>query len=142
MVSYEEIAKYAFMAFAIISIVAGLAIGYMAWDSSDYARENYPYGFMYPSDAVADANGTIMLIMLILGAIVGLISVTAKEVTPFLIAAIALLVIDKDIFAPLARLHDLLAYWSWGIVSYIIAFAAPAAIIIAIKSVWAIAKEK
>jgi hypothetical protein len=138
MVSYEEIAKYAFMAFAIISIVAGLAVGYMAWDSN----ANYPKGFTEPSDAVADANGTIMLIMLILGAIVGLISVTAKEVTPFLIAAIALLVIDKDIFAPLARLHDLLAYWSWGIVSYIIAFAAPAAIIIAIKSVWAIAKEK
>jgi len=138
MVSYEEIAKYAFMAFAIISIVAGLAIGYMAWDSNP----NYPNGFMSPSDAVADANGTIMLIMLILGAIVGLISVTAKEVTPFLIAAIALLVIDKDIFAPLARLHDLLAYWSWGIISYIIAFAAPAAIIIAIKSVWAMAKEK
>ncbi|MEM2917724.1 MAG: hypothetical protein QXN63_05165 [Candidatus Bathyarchaeia archaeon] len=138
MVSYEEIAKYAFMAFAIISIVAGLAIGYMAWDSNN----KYPYGFTNPTDAVADANGTIMLIMLILGVIAGLISVTAKEVTAFLIAAIALLVVDKDIFAPLARLHDLLAYWSWGIVSYIIAFAAPAAIIIAIKSVWAIAKEK
>jgi hypothetical protein len=69
----EEIAKYAFMIFAIVAIVAGLAVGYMAYDAGTWGGD------------VADIHGYIMLVMLILGIIVGLVSITAKEVTPFLI---------------------------------------------------------
>jgi len=134
MVTYEEIAEYAFMAFAIIAIVAGLAIGYMAYDANLH----------WLDDSVADANGYVTLIMLILGIIVGLISVTAREVRPFLIAAIALMVagVGLDVWAPLVKIHELLYYWSTAILSYIVAFAAPAAVIIAVKSVWAITREK
>jgi len=142
MVTTEQIAEYAFIAFVAIAIIAGLAIGYMAWDSSDFARDNYPWGFENPTTAVADANGWIMLIMLILGVIIGIVSITAKEVAPFLLASIALLVIRAEIFAPLAQIHDLLAYWSWGIIHYIVAFAAPAAVIIAIKSIYVMTRGK
>jgi hypothetical protein len=134
---YEEIAKYAFMAFAAIAIVAGLVVGYMAYDK-------HPLGFADPD--VADIHGYIMLIMMILGIIVGLVSITAKEVTPFLIAAIALIVTGTGIgvWAPLLLVEALqwLYYMATGILAYFVAFAAPAAVIIAAKSIWALAKEK
>jgi hypothetical protein len=132
--TWEEIAKYAFMAFAAIALIMGLIVGYMAYDAS--------LGWADPS--VADINGYVMLIMLILGIIVGLVSVTTKEVTPFLIAAIALIVTGTGIsvWSPLSKVHELLYYWATAILTYFVAFAAPAAVIIAAKSIWAIAKEK
>ena len=132
---YEEIAKYAFMAFAAIALIAGLAVGYMAYDK-------HPYGFADPD--VADIHGYIMLTMMILGIIVGLVSITTKEVTPFLIAAIALIVtgVSTNVWSPLSKVHELLYYWATAILTYFVAFAAPAAVIIAAKSIWAITKEK
>ncbi len=133
MVTYEEIAEYAFMIFVVIAIIAGLAIGYMAYDAGTW---NDP--------SVADANGYVTLFMLILGIIVGVISITAKEVTPFLISAIALMVtrVGLDVWEPLEKVHELLYYWATGILNYIVAFVAPAAVIISIRSVWALAKKK
>lgn len=139
MVTYEEMAEYAFMIFVAIAIIAGLAVGYMAYDAALHWQDT----------AVADANGYVTLLMLILGIIVGLISITAKEVTPFLIAAIALMTtrvglgsVTGDVWAPLSKVHELLYYWATGILNYIVAFVAPAAVIIAIRSVWALARKK
>lgn len=142
MVTYEEIAEYAFMIFVVVAIIAGLAIGYMAYD----ANSTYPFGFLDPD--VADYRGYVTLIMLILGIIVGLISITAKEVTPFLISAIALMVArigigtEADVWAPLGEVHMLLPYWATEILNYIVAFAAPAAVIIAFRAVWGLARKK
>ena len=134
MMSYEEIAKYAFMIFAIVAIIAGLAVGYMAYDAGTWAGD------------VADIHGYVMLVMLILGIVVGLVSITAKEVTPFLIAAIALIVtgITADVWSPLQNVEvlEILYYVGTTILWYFAAFAAPAAVIISMKSIWAIAKEK
>jgi hypothetical protein len=134
MVTYEEIAEYTFMAFVVIAIIAGLAIGYMAYDATRHWND----------PAVADANGYVTLIMLILGIIVGLISITAKEVGQFLIAAIALMVtrVGLDVWEPLDKIHGLLHYWATGILNYIVAFVAPAAVIISIKSIWVLARKK
>jgi len=145
MVTLEEIAKYAFMAFVAIAIIAGLAIGYMAYDAvNDYSAT--PNGFADPD--VSKNNGYVTLIMLILGIIVGLVSVTAKEVAPFLVSAIALMVARigigtvADVWAPLAEVSDLLPYWATAILNYIVAFVAPAAVILAIRSVWVLARTK
>lgn len=136
MVTTDEIAEYAFMAFVAIAVIAGLAVGYMAFAEKSWTS----------TTAVADANAYVTLIMLILGIIVGLISITTKEVRPFLIAAIALIVtgVGVDVWSPLNNIAalQLLYYWATGILNYIVAFAAPAAVIIAIRSIWAIAKEK
>jgi hypothetical protein len=81
--------------------------------------------------------------LLILGVIVGLVSVTVKEVTSFLLATIALIVASiSNVWEPLTSIHSLLAYWAGGILSYIVAFAAPAAVIIAVKAILAMTKEK
>ena len=131
----EEIAKYAFMALAAIAIVAGLIVGYMAYDAGSWV-----------DPSVADIHGYLMLVMVILGIVVGLVSITTKEVTPFLIAAIALIVTGTGIgvWSPLLAVEalEILYYLATAILTYFVAFAAPAAVIIAGKSIWAIAKEK
>jgi len=131
---YEQIAKYAFMAFAAIALIMGLVVGYLAYDAGTWAGD------------VADIHGYIMLVMLILGIIVGLVSITAKEVTPFLIAAIALVVtgVSASVWAPFLAVEalEILYYLGTTILNYFVAFAAPAAVIISMKSIWAIAKEK
>jgi hypothetical protein len=142
MVTYEEIAEYAFMAFVVIAIIAGLALGYMAYG----ADPDYPGGFADPDIKVY--RGYVTLIMLILGIIVGLISITAKEVQPFLIATIALMVARigigtaADVWGPLGEVHMLLPYWATEILNYMVAFVAPAAVIIAIRAVFALASKK
>ena len=138
----EQIAEWAFMIFVVIAIIAGLSIGYLAWD----ANNTYPLGFA--DETVADYRGYVTLIMLILGIVVGIVSITAKEVKPFLIAAIALMVARigigtaADVWAPLGEVHMLLPYWSTEMLNYIVAFVAPAAVIIAFRAVYALAKEK
>lgn len=124
----EEIARWAFIAFVAIAIIMGLSVGYMVYNADPNS---------------ADVNGWITLIMLILGIIVGITSITTKEVTPFLTATIALIVATSaNVWAPLNNIHELLYYWATYILNYIVAFAAPAAVIIAVKSVFAVAREK
>jgi len=124
----EQIARWAYIAFVAIAIVMGLAVGYMA----------------YSGESVVDINGWVTLIMLILGVIIGLTSITEKEVTPFLIVTIALIVAatSANVWSPLSNIHELLYYWATAILNYIVAFAAPAAVIIAIRALLPMAKEK
>ncbi len=127
----EKMAEWAFIIFVIVAIIAGLAVGYMAWPESGM-----------DTTTVLDINGWMLLIMLILGVIVGVVSISTKEVMPFLIAAIALITIRGEIFAPLERIHAILMYMSMYTVNYIVAFVAPAAGIIAIRQVYTLAKTK
>ena len=123
----EQIARWAYIAFVAIAIIMGLAVGYMA----------------YSGESVVDINGWVTLIMLILGVIIGLTSITEKEVTPFLIVTIALIVATSaNVWQPLSNIHELLYYWAHYILNYIVAFAAPAAVIIAIRALLPMAKEK
>lgn len=129
----EQVSRWTFIAFVIIAIVMGLVIGFMAYSADLH----------WNAPLVADSNGAVTLVMLILGVIVGFTSITGKEVTPFLIATIALIVATvTDVWSPLSRIHELLYYWATGIVNYIVAFAAPVAVIIAINAVFAMAKAK
>ncbi len=125
---YERIARWAFAAFVVIAIVMGLVVGYMA----------------YGADAnVSNVNAYVTLILLILGIFVGLVSITMKEVQPFLIVVIALIVAGiSNVWQPLNTIHPLLYYWAYAILSYITAFVAPAAVIIAIRSIFAMEKAK
>jgi DMSO reductase anchor subunit len=124
---YERIARWAFFAFVIIAIVMGLVIGYMVYNGND----------------VSNADADVTLILLILGIVVGLISITVTEVTPFLIAAIALIVASvSNVWAPLNTIHALLYDWAAAILKYIVAFVAPAAVLIALRSMFKMEKAK
>ena len=127
-------ARWAFLAFVVIAIVMGLVVGYMAYSAT----------FHWSDTNVSNTDAYVMLVLLILGIIVGLISVGVKDVTPFLIATIALVVAGtlSNVWQPLGTIHELLYYWAFAILKYIVAFATPAAVIIAARLVFSITREK
>lgn len=136
----QEIARWAFIIFIVVAVVAGLVLGYSAYDSYVLTPTDPPANW---AENIATNDGYVLFAMLILGVIIGLTSITRKEVTAFLIATIALLVASaSNVWAGLWYLHPLLFFWASAILSYIVAFAAPAAVLIAIKSVLVMAKEK
>ena len=121
----EKVSEWAYILVVIIAILMGLVVGYMAWSGS-----------------VGSVDGIVMLIMLVLGTIIGLLSITTKEVTPFLIATIALVVAaSADVWSPLESIHPLLSSLATYVLKYIVAFAAPAAVVVAIKSVFNMIRE-
>jgi hypothetical protein len=125
----EQITRWVYILFVVIAIIMGLAVGYMAYNGDPNT---------------ANLAGWVTLVMLILGIISGLTSITVKEVTPFLIASIALMVAGTGtgVWEPLINISDLLFWWATYILNFIIAFAAPAAVLIAIKSLLIMVKEK
>jgi len=122
----EKIARWAFLLFVVLAFVMGIAIGVMKESSVSYASSTEAY---------------VTLILLILGTIVGFVSITSKEVMPFLIATIALVVTgNATIWGSLQLIHPILRTWVITILNLIAAFAAPAAIINAVRAVFAMTK--
>jgi hypothetical protein len=115
-----KIGEWAFIAFIIIAILAGLAAGMGG----------------------GTALGWVTLVMVILGIIVGLTTITTKEASTFLMAAIALLVANgggiflviDQVIAPIGTIIN-------AILNNIAAFVAPAAIILAVKAIIGITKK-
>jgi len=88
-------------------------------------------GILWPS------NTTIIIVLLILGILIGLLNITAKETMLFLIAVIALIVVG-NVFAPLKVLS--VGVYLGNILSYIAILVSPAAVIAAIKALWAVGR--
>jgi hypothetical protein len=90
---------------------------------------------------VSRDNGTIVLVLVILGIIVGLFNITSREMIPFLVAAVALVVVGTvGAFASLDDIIDGLGRVLNGMVDYIAVFMTPAAILTAIRVVWSLAR--
>ncbi len=116
----ETIGRWAFIAGVIIAIIAGIA-----------AAVGGPMG------------GWVPLVMLILGVIVGLTTITEKETTPFLVAAIALLVANGG--RAFLLVDDVLPGAGTAIDTILVtlaAFVAPAAIIMSIKAIYNIGRTR
>jgi len=136
----QEIARWAYVLFVLIAVLAGFILGFSAHDSYVLTPADPPVNW---AENIKTNDGYVLFGMLVLGSVIGLTSITRKEVSGFLIATIALLVASgANVWAGLWYLHPLLFFWASAILSYIVAFAAPAAVIIAIKSVLDMAKEK
>jgi len=136
----QEIARWAYVIFIVVAVLAGLILGYSAYDSYVLTPTDPPANW---AENIKTNDGYVLFAMLILGLVVGLTSITRKEVTAFLISTIALVVASAaNVWAGLWYLHPLLFFWASAILSYIVAFAAPAAVLISIKSVLAMTKEK
>jgi hypothetical protein len=83
----------------------------------------------------------IVLTLVIVGILVAVLNVTGKEVLPLLIAAIALIVVGLTSgFEPLNKFGGGAGDRLNEIVAYIAIFITPAAIISAIRAVWAVAR--
>jgi len=106
-----KVGEYAFLAGIALAILAGLALMTGGW---------------------------VAVVLAILGLIVGLLNISAKETMPFLLASIALLLVGS---AGLENL-PLVGVFIAPIIANIEAFVAPAAFVIALKTVFDLAKKK
>jgi len=92
----------------------------------------------------SDVTSIMMLGLVILGVLVGFLNITAKEVTEFLVAAIALIVM-----ASISQSLVVIDMYITGLgtlmqstLSFIAVFVAPAALIVAIKAIIKLAEEE
>jgi len=108
----SKIGHYAFLLGVILAIITGFFPGVVAYS---------------------------VTILVILGLIVGFLNVTAKETHGFLVAAIALMVAGGAGLGAItwAGIGDYLT----RILGHIVIFVAPAAIVVALKSVIALAED-
>ena len=110
--------EWAYLISIVIAVLAGLATA-TGWSSA-----------------------WVTLLLVILGVIVGLLNVTEKESQPFLLAAVALLVAGTASFAALNTAIAPLGTLLDQVVGNLSVLVAPAAVILAVKSTWAMASGK
>jgi hypothetical protein len=94
-------------------------------------------GIMAALGMAAGFMTAIIIILIILGLIIGFLNITAKEILLFLVATIALIVAGS-VFAPLTTLS--IGKILDQILVLIATLMAPAAIVAAIKALWAVGK--
>ncbi|MBS3057426.1 MAG: hypothetical protein J4415_02250 [Candidatus Diapherotrites archaeon] len=125
MADLEKIGGYAFLLGVVIAVIAGLLVSL---------------------EAVAANAAWITLVLVILGLIVGFLNIKDKQVTNFLVAAIALLALSisagglvslgtVEVLIPLAAVLV-------AMVGNVAVFVMPAALIVALKEVYNIASGK
>jgi hypothetical protein len=115
----EKVGEWAFLLGIVVAVLAGLA-----------------------GSAVAAWIGGISLLLVVLGIIVGLLNISEKETTSFLVAVAALIVASLGSFAVLDTVVAPLGTIIDAIVGNIAVFAAPAAVIVAVKAIAALAGKK
>ncbi len=122
----RKVGHYSFLVGVILALVLGL-----------FSEEI--------SSASASWSLRIMFVLVILGLIVGLLNIQHKEMTEFLLAAIALMIVapamnvvsltlDKFVLGSGSFLRSML--------SYLIIFIVPAVLIVAVKVIVELAEEK
>jgi hypothetical protein len=107
----ERIGEWAFILGVLLAILAGLFLGPEGW---------------------------VAALLVALGAVVGLLNVSERETTPFLVASVALLLAGSAGLETLPLIGTFLA----PILSNLVAFVAPAAVIVAIKAVYDLARKR
>lgn len=112
----QRIGELAFIGFVIIAILAGMAT---------YASPDTSYGI-------------VTAVMVVLGALVGLINISEKETIPFLVASIALLAAGTANFGSLGVPGKVIS----NILDFVGAFVSPAAVIVGLKAIYSIGAKK
>jgi hypothetical protein len=88
-------------------------------------------------------NAVTTTVLVVLGLIVGFLNVTGRETTPFLLAAIALVIVTSPNLGAgsLSNVSGVGPYLQ-GILSAITLFVIPATIIVALKAIYALAHDE
>jgi len=128
-----QVGHIAFLTGIIIAIVVGLVAPSLANVLADLNYSN-------PDRQAALFNESAAITLILLGLLVGIVNITSKEVTEFLVASIALLVIANSIqFAFAVRYVGVTLS---SIIGFVNVFVAPAALITAIKAVYDLASRR
>jgi hypothetical protein len=88
-------------------------------------------------------NDVTTTVLVILGLIVGFLNVTGRETTPFLLAAVALVIVTSPNLGggSLGGVASVGPYLQ-GILGAMTIFVIPATIIVALKAIWALAHDE
>jgi hypothetical protein len=121
----------AFIAGIILAIIAGIAV------EPRTILEIDPDIVVGPAKH-PDTVATMVLILAILGIIVGILNITAKEVLLLMVAAIALLVVGNNGFDILDKVVGGLGTTITDILYYFGRLMAPAAVIAAVRALFAV----
>lgn len=124
----------------------------MASDESKYGEWAFLLGVVIAlivglfSSQLEPNTGVVFGVLALLGLVVGLLNITEKEINSFLIASIALLA-SSSALASLTELFTRLSIpqmgvWISGFVGALGVFVAPAAVIVALKGIYALASKK
>ncbi len=114
----KRIGSWAFIIGVVIAILAGIFAGI----SATYA-------------------GAIALVLVVLGLIVGFLNVSPKEATSFVIASVGLMAAGKADLTVINTLIPTLGTILQSILSNIVVFIAPAAIVVSLIAVKALAED-
>jgi hypothetical protein len=93
------------------------------------------FGILSGLGIAMGAMTAIIVILIILGLVVGFLNITAKEILLFLVATIALIVVG-GVFAPLKAFA--IGAMLDAILALVATLMAPAAVVAAIKALWAV----
>ena len=97
---------------------------------------------VFAANLQSETKGTLTLVLVVLGLVVGFLNVTEKETTPFLVAAAALMLTATSVSTLQSiNLGVNLGMYLAGIVSQVAVFVAPAAVIVALKAINSLAKD-
>ncbi len=117
-----EKVQYIFSVAAAISFFAGYTIALVA-------------GVWWPQ------SGALITILVVMGLLVGFFNITGREIVPYLVAAIALVLVGtSDVFEPLNNVRAGLGDDVNDIVRLMAVFTAPAAAVQAIRAGMVLAK--
>ena len=119
----KELNKWLFLIGVVIAIVLGITSG-------------------IGKSLGVTATLWLTLLLIVIGLIVGFVNITKKEATPFLVAAVALVVVNS---AGLANINTLIPYLGdimAGIVMFVLAMVAPAALVVGLKAFYQLASTK
>lgn len=83
----------------------------------------------------------ITSLLIVLGLIVGLLNVTGKETTPYLIAAVSLVIVANAGSSAMDKIAIIGPYAS-GMFSSVMTFVIPATIVVCLKAIYALASEE
>ena len=124
----KKFGEWAFLVGILIALIIGLAVGDIHQLEED-AKSGKATGY----------TGWAVLLLVVLGLFVGLLNITEKESTSFLIASAALLLIGTagETLVVIPVIGKSLV----GIVKAISVFVVPATIVVALKSIKSLAKD-
>ena len=108
----KRLGHYAFVVAVLLAIVAGLVPG-------------------------LQGNASVVWTLVVLGLVIGLLNITERETTEFLVATVALILVGSAGLGEIGQLGLTIN----AILTNVQAIAVPAALIVALKAIYALAQE-